>query len=210
MSQRDTSDFWSRRKAAVRAEAKAEQAEKLRQADRADAAARRDAQAGMTDDEILQELGLPDPASLRAGDDFAAFLGKAVPEHLRRRALRQLWGSNPVLANIDGLVDYGEDFTAGSVAAGALKTVYQVGRGAVARLDNTATETPEVTVRSTDTPAGITACDTGGSEDAAPSPTPDNKGAIEPEAAADPADLPPVPPARPRHMQFTFSNEAAT
>ena len=84
-----------------------------------------------TDAEILEELGLKDPDLLEAGDDFRAFLQAAVPEHLRRRALRRLWVSNPVLANLDGLNDYDGDFTQGSVAPGMLKTAYQVGRGFV-------------------------------------------------------------------------------
>ena len=37
------------------------------------------------------------------GDDFSGFMARNVPDHLRRRALRKLWVSNPVLANLDGL-----------------------------------------------------------------------------------------------------------
>jgi hypothetical protein len=62
----------------------------------------------------------------------------AIPEHLRRRALRTLWRSNPVLANLDGLNDYDGDWTGGSVAAGQLKTAYQVGMGFVRDIAETA------------------------------------------------------------------------
>jgi len=84
-----------------------------------------------SDDEILQALGLKHPDLLGPGDDFGAFLRDAVPEHLRRLALRRLWRTNPVLANLDGLNDYDTDFTGGTVAPGALRTAYQVGAGLV-------------------------------------------------------------------------------
>ena len=54
---------------------------------------------------------LPDIDSLDADSDYSVFMGEGVPEHLKRLALRKLWLSDPVLANVDGLVDYGEDFT---------------------------------------------------------------------------------------------------
>lgn len=62
--------------------------------------------------------------------DYTRFMGKNVPEAVRRRALRMLWGSNPILANIDGLNDYDEDFTDAALAVkGLLKTSYKVGSG---------------------------------------------------------------------------------
>ncbi len=66
---------------------------------------------------------------MKAGDDFSMFMNKAVPDRLRRRALRKLWLSNPLLANVDGLVDYGEDFTDRALAVENLQTAYQVGKG---------------------------------------------------------------------------------
>ena len=81
-----------------------------------------------TDEEILAEHDLPDPDTLEPGSDFAAFLKPTIPQHLQNRALRKLWTSNPVLANLDGLVEYGEDFTkAASVTD--FQTAYRVGRG---------------------------------------------------------------------------------
>ena len=81
------------------------------------------------DEEILEELGLPDPDSLKPGDDVRGFMAKAVPERLRNRALRKLWLTNPVLANLDELVDYGEDFTDAATVIENLQTVYRVGKG---------------------------------------------------------------------------------
>ena len=101
----ETRDFWTRRRAAVRAEAEAEVA-----AFEVESVTARQAKLEeKTDAEILTELNLPDPEKLKAGDDISGFMAKVVPDRLRRRALRRFWRLNPVLANVDGLVDYGED-----------------------------------------------------------------------------------------------------
>ncbi|WP_299422837.1 DUF3306 domain-containing protein [uncultured Shimia sp.] len=118
-------DFWARRKAGVAAEAEAEVVA-VEKAELAQAHAELEEKS---DAEILAELDLPDPDALEKGDDFSVFLEKAVPERIRRRALRKLWLSNPVLANIDELVDYGEDFTDSAMAVEAIQTTYQVGKG---------------------------------------------------------------------------------
>ena len=121
---------WSRRRAAVAAEAAAEE-----QASQDALIAAEQAQlAEKSDEEILEELGLPDPDTLVQGDDFKAFLAKTVPAHIRQRALRKLWRSNPVLACVDGLNDYDDDYLTGSVGQGPLKTTYQVGKGMLAHL----------------------------------------------------------------------------
>ena len=86
-----------------------------------------------TEAETLARLQLPDPDTLGAGDDFAPFMQAAVPEYLRKRALRRLWRSNPTLAVLDGLNDYDDDFTGGFVPPGTLKTAYEVGKGIVSR-----------------------------------------------------------------------------
>ena len=83
-----------------------------------------------TDEEILAELDLPDPETMKSDDDFSAFMKARVPERLRRRALRVLWRSNPVLANLDELVDYGEDYTDAATVMEDMQTVYEVGKGA--------------------------------------------------------------------------------
>ncbi|SMF55618.1 Protein of unknown function [Tistlia consotensis] len=53
---------------------------------------------------------LPDVESLGYESDFTPFLRQGVPEELQRLALRKLWSSSPVLANIDGLNDYDLDY----------------------------------------------------------------------------------------------------
>jgi len=127
-------DFWSRRKAQVEAEAEAEA-----RASEAEALAARDAElAEKTDAELLEELQLPDPDTMGPGDDFRAFMTKAVPDRLRRRALRRLWTSNPALANLDGLLDYGEDFTDKAKVLEHMQTAYQVGKGMTAHVEEMA------------------------------------------------------------------------
>ncbi len=74
---------------------------------------------------------LPDIDSLDESADFTVFLKEGVPEELRKRALRRLWRLNPVFANLDGLNDYDEDFTAAAAALEGVKTLYQVGKGMV-------------------------------------------------------------------------------
>ncbi len=131
--------FWSSRKAAVVAEAKTEAQASIAQQE-ADARA---ALEEKTDAEILEELNLPNPDQMGEGDDFSVFMKTIVPEHLRRRALRRLWSSNPVLANLDQLVDYGEDFTDSAVVVENLQTTYQVGKGMLKHIEEMARQAEE-------------------------------------------------------------------
>lgn len=87
-----------------------------------------------SDAEILEQLHLKDPDTLQQGDDFAAFMRADVPQRLRRRALRTLWRSNPVLACLDDLAEYNEDFNAEWFAGGIIQTTYQVGKGMLAHV----------------------------------------------------------------------------
>ena len=132
-------DFWSRRKAAVQAETEAvahaaeEQIIAAQQAELDD----------KSDAELLARFDLPDPDMLQPGSDVSGFMAKAIPERLRRRALRRLWRLNPVLANVDGLVDYGEDYTDASCVIENIQTAYQVGKGMLAHVEALATEAGE-------------------------------------------------------------------
>lgn len=64
-----------------------------------------------TDDGASAEIEkLPDIETLTYESNFAAFLAKTVPAALQRRALAKLWRSDPVLANLDGLNDYEDDY----------------------------------------------------------------------------------------------------
>lgn len=44
------------------------------------------------------------------GFDFSIFMKRGVPDLLRKKALQKFFNSNPVLANLDGLNDYDEDY----------------------------------------------------------------------------------------------------
>ena len=132
-------DFWARRKAKVEAETLAEQAavEQLALAEQHAVLEEK------TDAELLEELDLPDPDTLVMGDDFSVFMSKAVPDRIRRRALRTLWRSNPVSANVDMLVDYGEDFTDAAMAVENIQTAYQVGKGMLKHVQEMARQAEE-------------------------------------------------------------------
>lgn len=197
-------DFWSRRKARVveeeQADARAQEAHEI---------ALRDAElAGKSDEDILEELGLPDPDSLQPGDDFKAFLAKAVPDRLRRRALRRLWMSNPALANLDGLLDYGEDFTDKATVIENLQTAYQVGKGMLSHVEELARQTAE----DADPPQAEPAPQEPELAEAEPvtepAPDPEPETAAEPMAQVqsppedDPSHTPP-----PRRMRFAFDDD---
>ena len=178
-------DFWSRRKAAVRAEENAAQV-------MSEAQIREDVVAEKDDATLLAELGLPDPETLQAGDDIRAFMAKAVPEHLRRMALRRLWKVNPVLANVDGLVEYGEDFTDSATVVENLQTTYQVGKGMLSHIKAMARDADVEEIE--ETPEELVA-----ETEAEPAPTP----AVQVETTARPAEV--VEDRRPRRMRFRFA-----
>ncbi len=70
--------------------------------------------------------------ALDFGSDYTRFMGKNVPDAIRNRALRKLWVSDPVLANMDGLHDYFGDYTDEAVAikpGQILQTAYKFGQG---------------------------------------------------------------------------------
>ena len=125
---------WSRRKSEARqeeqlaeqtaVESKEELSEELSEEERELAV-----NETLSDEEILAKYELPDPDVSELGMDIKGFMRTEIPEALRRRALRSLWRSNPVLAVLDGLNDYDEDFNAVTTGAEGVKTLYQVGKG---------------------------------------------------------------------------------
>lgn len=195
------SDFWSRRKARVAEEAEAEEVALEARVVAAE-------QADKTDDEVLADLGLPDPDTLEPGDDFSGFMARAVPDRIRSRALRKLWLTNPVLANVDGLVDYGEDFTDAACVIENLSTSYQVGKGMKAHVEEMA--------RQAELEAAQDVEDAAPEEEAAPEPEEteeelladlpeDNAGAEVPTEMAGAAEE--YTPAPRRRMRFSFHED---
>ena len=197
-------DFWSRRKAAVVEEDRdREQAAEETRAD-----AERQALDAKPDAEVLAELNLPDPDALGRGDDFSAFMAKAVPDRLRRRALRRLWISNPVLANLDELVDYGEDFTDAATIVENLQTAYRVGKG---MLDHVRAQAEAAETAGADAPSSPTDTADEAGERMEPEPASVETGADGPETLSAPADEGREAPAAAeprsrRHMRFAFAD----
>jgi hypothetical protein len=72
---------------------------------------------------------LPSIDELNADSDYTVFLKEKVPEQLRRAALRKLWTSDPVLANLDGLNDYDENYNLTTTVIGVVQSAWQAGRG---------------------------------------------------------------------------------
>jgi len=72
---------------------------------------------------------LPPIDELTAESDYTGFLAKGVPEALTRAALRKLWLSDPVLANLDGLNNYDEDYNVVDQIITAAQTSYRPGLG---------------------------------------------------------------------------------
>jgi hypothetical protein len=81
---------------------------------------------------------LPAIDTLDATSDFTVFMRPGVPLELRNQALRKLWRSDPVLANLDGLLEYGEDYSLPSWPKEAIRTAYKVGRGFVEQISEAA------------------------------------------------------------------------
>lgn len=186
------SDFWARRKAAVAKETEAELA-----LVEAEAAAEAEADlAERSDEEILAEFDLSAPENLDSPDAVRHFLTQAVPQRLKTRALRQLWKLNPVLANLDGLVDYGEDFTDSATVIENLQTAYQVGKGMLQHIEALAEKEklepePEEQVEETVVAEAES----------------DAAGEVQPEIAPEPLEMAVVTPEeQPREFQLTPSH----
>ncbi len=137
MTTRDNPDGllsrWSQRKRDVAKEAEAETAKQEQEAPE-------NALEPETEEEALQLLRESDPeladkieatdiSKLTYEDDFTVFMSKRVPEIIRRRALAQLWMSDPILANVDGLNDYDEDFKTAAELSKTITSSWEPGRG---------------------------------------------------------------------------------
>ena len=87
-------------------------------------------EAAKVDDQETSHL--PSIESLTGESDFTPFLKKGVPTFLKRAALRKLWSTDPVLANLDGLNDYDDNFI--KMGAGKIvKTAYTISQHFLAK-----------------------------------------------------------------------------
>lgn len=104
---------------------------------------------------------LPSIDELDFHSDYTVFLAKNVPEVLRRAALRKLWTSDPVLANLDGLNDYDEDYHLVDTTITAAQTAYRAGLGYIDEAEKKLQQVEDVLADSPQSaaPAGRTADD---------------------------------------------------
>ena len=92
------------------------------------------------DSDLVKPADLPDVEELGPEADYRPFLQRSVAPALRRLALRRLWQSDPVLANLDGLNDYDDDFaslhrTGAEAIADAVRAGRQYARDPIAARD---------------------------------------------------------------------------
>lgn len=88
--------------------------------------------------------------ALEYESDFSVFFKEGVPALLRQKALRILWRSNPILANVDGLCDYDDNFADPSLIMKTFDSAYRAGKGYLfddeekeSKTDETAAQSPE-------------------------------------------------------------------
>lgn len=127
---------------------------------------------------------LPDIESLDASSDYSAFMRPGVPEHLRSQALRKLWRADPSFSTIDGLLEYGEDYTIQSWPKGLIRTAYQIGRGFVTEIEKLGgADLPRETAEPAPEPTGDTRPAIGSAQGNEPM----NPGEETPERSSEPA-----------------------
>ncbi len=190
----DQPSFFARRRAGLKAERDAQTAPVAAEPDASVDATDPDLPA-LSDAETLAALDLPDPDTLQREDDFAAFMVRTVPQHLRNRALRSLWRSDTILACVDGLNDYDLDYRAAATGQGVIQTAYRVGRGLLSDPVTTPPAAPTPVAEAVAEPI----------EMAQAEPEADSPPAADlPEAAAPASeDATPLPP---RRMRFQFGD----
>lgn len=189
-------DAWSRRKAAVEAEER--EIEAVAVARRAEA---EEAELAKRDDaELLEEFGLPEPEALETPEAVREFLDSGLPQRLKTRALRRLWRLNPTLANLDGLVDYGEDYTDAALVIDNLQTAYQVGKGMMAHVKALAEQAEAADAPEMSEPAMVEEDGTDATDMALATETPKDTPAV----TQDPGEQEEVAEPRRCRMSFAF------
>lgn len=93
--------------------------------------------------EAAEEIDLD---TIDEDSDLSLFMKEGVPEALKKAALAKLWRSNPVFANIDGLVDYDDNFADPNLIMKTFTSAYQVGKGYLKEVLEEEEEVAEVSV----------------------------------------------------------------
>ncbi|WP_417684351.1 DUF3306 domain-containing protein [Roseibium sp.] len=81
-----------------------------------------------------------DLETLTYESDFTVFMKNGVPAALKNAALQKLWRSNPVLAVLDGLNDYDEDYRIAQGVMGQFESAWKVGKGYADKAEEVAAE----------------------------------------------------------------------
>ena len=127
---------WSARKRAVAAEEAQQTA--------AQAAGATDAEARAAElDANRRAAQSVDLDALDKDSDLSVFLRDGVPDLLRKAALQKVWRSSPVFANLDELVDYGEDFGRKDLIMESFTSAWQAGRGYLKEIEDAADASPD-------------------------------------------------------------------
>lgn len=104
-----------------------------------------DQERDLTEDEAAYVSTLPPIDQLTNESNFTPFMSGKVPEFLRRKALRVLYQSHPILGFRDGLNDYDEDYNIiDKLIDAATQTSYKVGKGQAAAQEVEDEEATEV------------------------------------------------------------------
>lgn len=67
--------------------------------------------------------------SLDAASDLSPFYKEGVPKALKMAAMRAMWRTSPVFANLDGLNDYDQNFADPELIRKFTGTAWKIGRG---------------------------------------------------------------------------------
>lgn len=86
-----------------------------------------------------------DVKKLDINSDFSQFLKTTVPQHIKRMALQKLWRTDPAFGVVDGLLEYGEDYSDLHKKGAVIQSAYQAGKGYFSRDE----EAPEDAVAAT-------------------------------------------------------------
>ncbi len=144
---------WAKRKQAVREAEELEevQAEAEVEAE-ADPETEEEAMALLAerDPELAEQISSLDLDNLAYEDDFTVFMQNKVPDIIRRKALSKLWLSHPLLANLDGLNEYDEDYTQAADAAEMVRKAFEAAR---LREEEAAKKKAKEALASNETPA---------------------------------------------------------
>lgn len=120
---------------------------------------------GTEPDSAAPPPDLPDIESLNADSDFTVFMREGVPSELRKLALRKLWRSDPIFANVDGLMEYGEDFAEPSDLIAQAKRAYDAAREQLGEKDGESDDVEETEIEPDEPSDGETDTDEEKSEE---------------------------------------------